>query len=126
MGKKADPKSELIDAQFLGSAAADIQIDRFNDYFAGLQKKDEDRPMPKTSNLDGLDLELSQSTKQFDQVLAMKKKLDKGVREPSPLIENNKMLESLDLNVGMDAILKLQNKWGSGSNSKPQPLVKVQ
>ena len=82
--------------------------------------------MPKTSNLDGLDLELSQSTKQFEQVLAMKKKLDKGVREPSPLIENNKMLESLDLNVGMDAILKLQNKWGSGSNSKPQSLVKVQ
>ena len=61
---KSDPKSELVDP--------DQQLNRFNDYFAGLQKRQEDAaaPLPKTSNLDGLDLELSQSTKHFDQLLA--------------------------------------------------------
>ena len=38
----------------------------------------------------------------------------------------NDLLDSLDLNVGMDAIMKLQNKWGNGAKQeKPKPINEV-
>jgi hypothetical protein len=66
---------------------------RFNAYFSKKQDEDED-PMRKTSNLDGLDLEFSNTiTKDIE------------MKDEKPrVIEKNELLESLDLNVGMDAL----------------------
>ena len=50
--------------------------------------------MRKTSNLDGLDLEFSRTINK-----------DLEVKDEKPrVIERNELLESLDLNVGMDAL----------------------
>lgn len=72
--------------------------------------------MQKTSNLDGLDLELSQNTRAFD-VTPLKanitgKEEEKKVDKAHQLIKKNELLDSLDLNVGMDALMKLQAQWG--------------
>ena len=67
--------------------------------------------MKRTGNLDGLDLELSQSTRNFDLVLN-KLRGNKEATEQAPgLIKKNQLLDSLDLNVGMGALVKLQDVW---------------
>lgn len=58
--------------------------------------------MRKTSNLNGLDLEFSNT---------ISKDLEAKEEQPR-VIENNELLESLDLNVGMDALQKLSEAWG--------------
>ena len=78
---------------------------RFDAYFQNLNQNNvkniPEEAMKKTSNLDGLDLELSQSISNgFD---AFKREQS----EKKDVIEKNKLLDSLDLNVGMDALLQL-------------------
>ena len=60
----AAPKEEEIDLDALDR--------RFENYFAGIEQRKvpeqaEEEVMQKTSNLDGLDLELSQSTSAFQK-----------------------------------------------------------
>ena len=71
--------------------------------------------MKKTSNLDGLDLELSQSISNGFDVL---RKQDRELSDKKEVIKKNELLDSLDLNVGMDALLQLQNVWGKKKKSK--------
>ena len=63
--------------------------------------------MKRTGNLDGLDLELSQSTKKFDVVLNKIKSKREQAPPGDEIIKKNQLLDSLDLNVGMDALVKL-------------------
>ena len=63
--------------------------------------------MKRTGNLDGLDLELSQSTKKFDVVLNKIKSKRGKDGAGDEIIKKNQLLDSLDLNVGMDALVKL-------------------
>ena len=126
--------------------------DRFNKYFDNLNQAQQPQPfqddpmladeeaMPKTSALDGLDLELSQSTQHFEKMLinggrralAIQKMQQRGaikVEEPEPIIKNNELLESLNLNVGMDAMLKLQDKWAGKKKviikQEPRPINEI-
>lgn len=84
---------------------------RFNAYFSKKQDEDED-PMRKTSNLDGLDLEFSNTiTKDIE------------MKDEKPrVIEKNELLESLDLNVGMDALQKLSEAWGKKKSKDTGPI----
>ena len=79
--------------------------------------------MQKTSNLDGLDLELSQNTRAFDatplKANITGKEEEKKVDKAHELIKKNELLDSLDLNVGMDALMKLQAQWGQSNKAKP-------
>ena len=65
--------------------------------------------MRTTSNLHGLDLELSQNTRALETVTEIKLKDEAPTIRASnkKLIEKNELLDSLDLNVGMDALVKL-------------------
>jgi hypothetical protein len=63
-----------------------------------------------TTTLDGLDLEISQKVQEVSQVAPKAK----------PVMTD--LLESLDLNVGMDALLK---KWGRKKQEQPAEEVKV-
>ena len=69
--------------------------------------------MRKTSNLDGLDLEFSRTINK-----------DLEVKDEKPrVIEKNELLESLDLNVGMDALQKLSEAWGKKKPKEPAPIT---
>jgi hypothetical protein len=60
--------------------------------------------------LNGLDLELSQTKRQFNF-----KPNNHKVESPEPvrrLIERGDMIDSLDLNVGYESIQKLKENWG--------------
>ena len=61
-------------------------------------------PFRGASNIDGLDLELSQTSVGlgFNQNFGKK---------DEQIIKKNELLDSLDLNVGMDALMKLQDVW---------------
>ena len=76
--------------------------------------------MRMTSNLDGLDLELSQNTRQFELVPSAKEQPKDSEKKKNKLslIEKNELLDSLDLNVGMDALVKLQAQWGQNKKVK--------
>lgn len=98
------PKEEEIDLDALDK--------RFENYFAGIGQREvpapaEEEVMQKTSNLDGLDLELSQSTSAFQKFTNQLQQ--EGKKEK--VIEKNDLLDSLDLNVGMETIFKLQDVW---------------
>ena len=67
--------------------------------------------MKRTGNLAGLDLELSQSTRNFDQVLNRLRGSRDAAEQAPGLINKNELLDSLDLNVGMGALVKLQDVW---------------
>ena len=83
---------------------------RFDQYFDKYNKEkqqDEEvlEAMQKTSNLDGLDLEISQSQMKVNEVLRQ----GAGQAKDEKFKGKNDLLESLDLQVGIDALMSLQN-----------------
>ena len=69
--------------------------------------------------MDGLDLEITQNTKALD-VASFKEQIEQPEKQQKnkQLISKNELLDSLDLNVGMDALVKLQSQWGQNKKVK--------
>lgn len=69
------------------------------------------------SNLNGLDLELSQ-TKRFFGAIQQPTTTFSPQKPVRKLIERGDMIDSLDLNIGYDSFQKLNDGWGFGQAKK--------
>ena len=68
-------------------------------------------------NLNGLDLELSQTKRHFER--CFKPKESKGSPEKAKrLINKGDLIDSLDLNIGYESIQKLKDNWGQAFSKK--------
>ena len=68
--QKKEPTRIVEDKQAEDNVDPDEVDQRFNKYFDGLKQRGQDKPMPqKSGNLDGLDLELSQTSRGFELMM---------------------------------------------------------